>query len=64
MHGPRVEPVDFPADADLPAAANPPRLLQEIRRRIRYLHYSYRTEHAYVEWTRRFVRFHGMRHPR
>ncbi|HEX4883322.1 MAG TPA: integron integrase [Casimicrobiaceae bacterium] len=48
----------------MPAAANPPRLLQEIRRRIRYLHYSYRTEQAYVEWTRRFVRFHGMRHPR
>jgi integrase len=47
-----------------PAAANPPRLLDEIRRAIRYRHYSYRTEQVYVEWTRRFVRFHAMRHPR
>jgi hypothetical protein len=47
-----------------PATANSPRLLDETRRAIRYRHYSYRTEQAYVEWTRRFVRFHGMRHPR
>jgi len=46
------------------APADPPRLLDEIRRAIRYRHYSYRTEQAYVEWTRRFVRFHAMRHPR
>lgn len=47
-----------------PANANSPRLLDEIRRAIRYRHSSYRTEQAYVEWTRRFVRFHAMRHPR
>jgi integron integrase len=41
-----------------------PRLVDEVRRCIRYRHYSYRTEQAYVEWTRRFVRFLGMRHPR
>jgi integron integrase len=27
-------------------------------------HYSYRTEKAYVDWIRRFVRHHGRRHPR
>ena len=40
------------------------RLLDEVRRCVRYRHYSYRTEQAYVEWTRRFVRFHGLRPPR
>jgi integrase len=51
--------------ADEPQAiANPPRLLDEVRRCIRYRHYSYRTEQACVEWTRRFVRFCGSRHPR
>jgi len=40
------------------------RLLDQLRERIRYCHYSLRTEQAYVFWVRRFVRFHGMRHPR
>lgn len=40
------------------------RLLDEVRRVIRLRHYSIRTEEAYVQWVRRFVRFHGMRHPR
>jgi hypothetical protein len=26
-------------------------------------HYSYRTEQAYVDWSRRFILFHGKRHP-
>jgi integron integrase len=43
--------------------ASPPRLLALVRRAIRVRHYSRRTEEAYVSWIRRFVRFHGMRHP-
>lgn len=39
------------------------RLLDQVRERVRYLHYSIRTEQAYVHWVRAFVRFHGMRHP-
>lgn len=39
------------------------RLLDQIRERVRYLHYSLRTEQAYVYWTRAFVRHHGLRHP-
>jgi site-specific recombinase XerD len=40
------------------------RLLDQVRERIRYLHYSIRTEEAYVHWVRAFVRFHGSRrHP-
>ena len=41
----------------------PPRLLVLVRRALRTRHYSQRTEEAYVSWIRRFVRFHGMRHP-
>ena len=40
-----------------------PRLLDQLRDRIRLKHYSIRTEHAYVDWVRRFVLFHGKRHP-
>lgn len=41
-----------------------PTLLGRVREVIRYKHYSIRTERAYVEWVRRFVAFHGRRHPR
>lgn len=40
------------------------RLLDQLRERLRYVHYSLSTERAYVRWVRTFVRFHGMRHPR
>ena len=41
-----------------------PRLLDQVRDRVRVKHYSIRTEQAYVEWVRRFVVFSGLRHPR
>ena len=40
------------------------RLLDQLRERIRYLHYSRSTEDIYVYWCRTFIRFHGLRHPR
>lgn len=40
------------------------RLLDQLRERLRYLHYSLRTEQTYVYWARWFIRFHGLRHPR
>jgi integron integrase len=40
-----------------------PRLLDQVRERIRFRHYSIRTEQAYVDWIKRFIRFHGKRHP-
>jgi integron integrase len=40
-----------------------PRLLACVRERIRFKHYSLRTEQAYVDWIRRFIRFSGNRHP-
>jgi integron integrase len=38
--------------------------LEQLRRAIRVRHYSIRTEQAYVTWVRRFILFHGKRHPR
>lgn len=40
-----------------------PRLLDQVRQAIRARHYSPRTERAYVGWVRRFILFHGKRHP-
>ncbi|MCA1779632.1 MAG: integron integrase [Xanthomonadaceae bacterium] len=37
--------------------------LERIREAIRVRHYSIRTERTYIEWTRRFILFHGKRHP-
>ncbi|CDH43256.1 integron integrase [Candidatus Contendibacter odensensis] len=42
----------------------PPKLLDQMRERIRVKHYSIRTESAYVDWARRFILFHHKRHPR
>ena len=41
-----------------------PTLIGALRRALRLHHYSPRTEEAYVQWVRRFIRFCGMRHPR
>lgn len=43
--------------------AKPGQLLHEVRLRIRARHMSYRTEKTYLDWIRRFIRFHGLRHP-
>ena len=41
-----------------------PRLLDQVRARIRFKHYSIRTEQAYVDWIKRFIRHFGKRHPK
>jgi integron integrase len=47
-------------DGSVPA---PARLLDRVRDKIRLRHYSIRTEQAYVDWIKRFILFHGKRHP-
>ena len=42
----------------------PPKLLDQVRAKIRLNHYSLRTEDTYVDWARRFILFHDKRHPR
>ena len=60
IHGPRS-----PGPAPQTRAPQPrsQRLLDRVRMRLRTLHYSKRTEEAYVGWLVRFIRFHAMRHP-
>ena len=41
----------------------PPKLLDQVRDRVRRLGYAKRTELSYVHWIRRFIVFHGKRHP-
>jgi integron integrase len=41
-----------------------PRLLDEVRSRLRLKHYSLRTEKAYLYWIRRYIHANGLRHPR
>src|SRR2546428_9274468 len=41
-----------------------PRLLERVRQTFRAQRYSRNTEEAYLRWMRRFMLFHGKRHPR
>lgn len=40
-----------------------PKLLTQVRNKLRFKHYSLRTEEAYVQWIKRFILFHKKRHP-
>ena len=57
MQGQGVVPESGPVDAAKP------RLLDRVRAAVRTRHYSRRTEDTYVAWIRRFILFHGKRHP-
>lgn len=47
-----------------PAAPSAPKLLDQVRGTLRLSHYAKRTEESYVDWIKRFIVFHGKRHPR
>lgn len=50
--------------SDLPPVyTKPPRLLNQIRQTMRARHYSFSTEKSYIHWIRRYILFHGKRHP-
>jgi integron integrase len=42
---------------------SPPRLLDRMRDALRVRHYSLRTEQSYLHWCKRYIFFHGKRHP-
>ncbi|MBN1418595.1 MAG: integron integrase [Planctomycetes bacterium] len=44
--------------------SRPPKLLERLRLALRSRHYSPKTERVYVHWARRFIFFHGVRHPK
>jgi len=47
-----------------PQTPPPPKLLDQVRERLRVKHYSIRTETQYLRWIKRFILFHDKRHPR
>jgi integron integrase len=61
--GGRVIPLHRGEDAVPNAPRTEVRLLDRVRVALRTRHYSGRTEKAYVGWIRRFIVFHGKRHP-
>ena len=52
-------------DASVPVPPHPgkPKLLEQVRDYLRVKHYSLRTEESYLGWIKRFILFHGKRHP-
>src|SRR5262245_45957394 len=57
---PSPPPVLRPVGPTGPAA---PRLLHRVQQALQTLHRSRRTQKAYVGWIRRYILFHGKRHP-
>ena len=49
--------------ASTKSTTTPPKLLDQVRDRVRLKHYSLRTEQAYVGWIKRYIIFHNKRHP-
>jgi integrase-like protein len=45
------------------STAREPKLLDRVREAARVRHLSLRTERAYAQWVRRYILFHGKRHP-
>lgn len=57
-----AHPVPITREAIIP---NPKkRLLDQVREVVRLKHYSIRTEQTYIDWIKRYIFFHGKRHPR
>ena len=44
--------------------AKPPKLLDQVRNKIRLKHYSLQTEKSYIHWIRRFIYFNNIKHPK
>jgi hypothetical protein len=39
------------------------KLMEQVRQVLRVRHYSLATEQCYCQWIRRFIFFHGVKHP-
>ncbi|MBI1886894.1 MAG: integron integrase [Nitrosomonadales bacterium] len=53
-----------PNSSDKSTTTKSPKLLDQVRDRLRVKHYSLRTEQSYVGWIKRYIFFHGKRHPK
>ena len=56
--------MDTPNISDKSTTPNPPKLLDQVRDKLRVKHYSIRTEQTYLGWIKRYIYFHGKRHPK
>ena len=63
MYGPFITGASLLPLADTPKDRRPPKLLQQVDWMCRRRHYSTRTAEAYGYWIKRFILFHGKRHP-
>jgi len=54
----------IPISNDLTPSPTGKKLLDQVSDAIRLKHYSYRTEQTYKEWIKRYILFHGKRHPK
>ncbi len=62
-YGPKLVLKDAPVEGSALATSRAPKLLERVRAALRLRHRSPRTEKSYVGWIRRYVVFHGKRHP-
>src|SRR5207248_11218427 len=46
------------------SSARNPKLLDRVRDVLRRKHYRFRTERTYTDWIKRFIIYHGKRHPK
>lgn len=59
-----MQAIDTTSVAQLNAASiQKPKLMDRLRAALRVKHYSLSTERTYVQWVRRYILFHGKRHP-
>ena len=56
-------PQQTPNGVSCPDVGSRPKLLDRVRQAIQTRHYSRRTAEAYVHWIRRYIVFHGKKHP-
>ncbi len=56
--------MNTPSLPEKTTSPNPPKLLDQVVAKIRFKHYSRRTELSYTHWIKRFILFHGKRHPK
>src|SRR5215470_4910020 len=53
----------LPSRSAAPLPGQKSKLLDQVRSVLRFRHYSYQTEKTYIHWIKRFIFFHGKRHP-
>lgn len=56
--------MNTPSLSEKTSSSPPPKLLDQVIAKIRFKHYSRRTEQSYSHWIKRYILFHGKRHPK